>query len=111
MISIRSDDDSAEIDRGIRRLWLERGLHEREAEARRERKLVRFQPDESKQAAQHVVYLLRRTLIERGRSTSLIRISCLIWTRRKKQTRALYSYISSCLRPLLAGHYKSCALR
>lgn len=60
MISIRSDDDSAEIDRGIRQLWLERGLHEREAEARKERKLVRFQPDESKQAAQHVVYLLRR---------------------------------------------------
>ena len=60
MISVRSDDDSAEIDRGIRRLWLERGLHEREAKARKERELVRFQPDEFAQAVQHVVHLLRR---------------------------------------------------
>ena len=60
MISVRSDDDSAEVDRGIRQLWLERGLHEREAEARKERNLARFQPEEFDQAAQHIVHLLRR---------------------------------------------------
>ena len=60
MISVRSDDDSAEIDKGIRRLWLERRLHEREADARKDGNFVRFQPDESEQAAQHVVHLLRR---------------------------------------------------
>ena len=59
-ISIRSDDDSAEIDRGIRRLWLERRLHEHETEARTARNLVRFQPEEFDQAIRHVVHLLRR---------------------------------------------------
>ncbi|MCY4470045.1 MAG: helix-turn-helix domain-containing protein [Thiotrichales bacterium] len=60
MISVRSDDDSAEIDKGIRRLWLERRLHEREADARKDGNFMRFQPDEFDQAARHVVHLLRR---------------------------------------------------
>ena len=60
MISVRSDDDSAEIDKGIRRLWLERRLHEREADARKDGNLMRFQPDGFGQAAHHVVHLLRR---------------------------------------------------
>ena len=60
VFSIRSDDESAEIDKGIRRLWLERRLHEREAAARRDGNFVRFRPDEFDQAAQHIVHLLRR---------------------------------------------------
>ena len=60
MISVRSDDDSAEIDKGIRRLWLERRLHEREADVRKDGNFVRFQPDEVEQAAGHLVHLLRR---------------------------------------------------
>ena len=60
MINVRSDDESAEVDKGIRRSWLERRLYEREADAKTERKLVRFQPDEFDQAIQHVVHLLRQ---------------------------------------------------
>ena len=60
MISVRFDDESAEMDKGIRRLWLERRLREREANARKEGNVVRFQPDGFNQAAQHVVHLLRR---------------------------------------------------
>ena len=65
-ISVRIDDDSAEIDREIRRLWLERRLHEREAGARKERNFVRFQPDEFDQAVQHIVHLLRRDSHQSG---------------------------------------------
>lgn len=60
MISICSDDESTEIDKGIRRLWLERRVHDREVDARKDGNFVRFQPDEFAQATQHVVNLLRR---------------------------------------------------
>ena len=60
MINIRSDDESTEIDKGIRRLWLERRLHERETVARKDGNFMRFRPDEFDQAAQHIVHLLRR---------------------------------------------------
>ena len=59
-ISVRPDDHIAELDRGIRRLWLERCLREREADARKEGSVVRFQPDGFVQATQHVHHLLRR---------------------------------------------------
>lgn len=58
-ISVRSDDDSTEIDKGIRRLWLEHLLHKCEADARKTKELVRFQPHEFDQAVQHVICLLR----------------------------------------------------
>lgn len=60
MISVRSDDESTEIDKVIRRLWLERRLHDREVDARKDGNFVRFQPEEFEQAALHVVHLLRR---------------------------------------------------
>ena len=60
MISVPFDDDSAEIDKGIRRLWLERRLHERKTNARKEGNVVRFQPDEFDQASQHVAQIMRR---------------------------------------------------
>ena len=66
MISVRSDEDSAEIDKGIRRLWLERRLHEREADARKDGNFMRFQSDEFDQAARHVVHLLRRDFHRTG---------------------------------------------
>lgn len=59
-ISVRSDRDMAELDKGIRRLWLDRLAHEREAAARREGNLVRFGPDEFEEAAQHFLGLLRQ---------------------------------------------------
>ena len=60
MINVRSDDEGTEVDKGIRRLWLERRLHEREAEARKEQNIRRFQPGECDQAGRHIIHLLRR---------------------------------------------------
>ena len=54
-----SFDDSARVDKEIRRLWLDRRVYEREAAARRDDSLVRFQPAELEQAVQHFVHLLR----------------------------------------------------
>ena len=59
-IDVRSDKNSTEIDKGIRRLWLDRQLHEREAEARKERNFVRFEPDKFAQAVDHFIGLLQR---------------------------------------------------
>lgn len=60
IISVRADDSSAEIDKGIRRLWLERRLAESEAVNRKGHDFVRFQPEEFKQAVQHVTNLIHR---------------------------------------------------
>lgn len=57
--SVRFDQDSAQRDKLIRRFWLDRNLHESEARSRRERKIVRFQPDEFADAVRHVVKCLR----------------------------------------------------
>ena len=57
-ISVRSDPDSAELDKGIRRLWLDRRTYEREAAARRQGNLVRFGPTEFEGAAQYFLGLL-----------------------------------------------------
>ena len=60
IISVRFDDESAEIDKEIRRLWLERRLRERETDARKDGNVVRFEPHEFDEAAQHVAHFLRR---------------------------------------------------
>ena len=60
MIEIQSDDDRAELDKGIRRLWLDRRVREREADARREGNFVRFRPEELEQAIRYFIGLLRR---------------------------------------------------
>ena len=60
MINVHADDDSAELDKGIRRLWLDRRVHEREATARRERNFARFGPDEFNKAVQYFIALLRQ---------------------------------------------------
>ena len=60
MINVHADDDSTELDRGIRRLWLDRRVHEQEVTARRERKFARFGPDEFNKAIQYFIDLLRQ---------------------------------------------------
>ena len=60
MINVYSDDDSAELDKGIRRLWLGRRVHEQEAAARREGNFARFGPDEFEKAVQYFIDLLRQ---------------------------------------------------
>ena len=61
-ISVRSDQDSDELDKGIRQLWLDQQVHEREVATRKEGNFMRFQPDEFDQAAQHFIGLLRQGL-------------------------------------------------
>lgn len=60
MINVHSDDDSTELDKGIRRLWLDRQVHEREAAARREGNFVRFGPDKFDEAVEYFISLLRQ---------------------------------------------------
>ena len=60
MLNVRSDDDSAELDKGIRRLWLDRQVYEREAAARREGNFARFGPDEFDEAVEYFINLLRQ---------------------------------------------------
>ena len=57
-IKVPSDNDSAELDKGIRRLWLDRRVHQREADARREGNLARFGPDEFNKTVQYFIGLL-----------------------------------------------------
>ena len=66
MSEIQSDDDSAELDKGIRGLWLDRQIYEREAAARREGNFVRFRPGELERAIEHFVSLLRRDAHQRA---------------------------------------------
>ncbi len=58
-LEINSDDDKSELDKGIRRQWLDRQIHDREAAARQEGKLWRFGPDEFDQAVEHLIHLMR----------------------------------------------------
>ena len=59
-VNIRADQDSAELEKGIRRQWLDRRIYEREAVASGEGNLVRFGPDEFDQAAQYFLGLLQQ---------------------------------------------------
>ena len=56
--TVNADDGEAELDKGIRRQWLDRQIHEREAAARRDGNLWRFEPHEFNQAVQRFVALL-----------------------------------------------------
>ncbi|MDE2771897.1 MAG: hypothetical protein OXI44_12140 [Bacteroidota bacterium] len=60
MINVQSDQDSAELDKGIRRLWLDRQAHERENVARREGNFARFAPGEFDKAINYFIGLLRQ---------------------------------------------------
>ena len=60
-LSISVDfDRTTELDRGIRRLWLERQVYQREVAARREGNFARFQPNEFDEAARFFIGLLRK---------------------------------------------------
>ena len=56
---VKSDGDSVELDKGIRRFSLDRRVYEREAAARQEGHLRRFPPSEFDQAVAHYKQLLR----------------------------------------------------
>ena len=66
MINVHADADSAELDKGIRRRWLDRRVHEREAVERREGNFVRFGPDQFDEAAQYFIDLLRQDRQDSG---------------------------------------------
>ena len=59
-VSLLSDRDSADLDKGIRRQWLDRRVYEREAAARRGGNFVRFGPDEFDEAVQYFLDLLHQ---------------------------------------------------
>ena len=59
-MKVQSDQDSTELDTGIRRLWLDRQVYEREAAVRREGNFARFGPDELNKAIQYFIDLLRQ---------------------------------------------------
>lgn len=59
-IKVPSDNDSAELDKGIRQIWLDRQVHEREAAARKEGNFERFSPDEFDKAIRFFISLLRQ---------------------------------------------------
>ncbi len=61
MINVHSDDDSAELDKGIRRQWLDRQIYEREAAKRRDDNPVSFEPDQFDQAVSYFIGLLRQS--------------------------------------------------
>ena len=59
-IEVNSDKDSAELDKEIRRQWLDRKVRERETAARREGNFVRFRPADVDEAIRHFIGLLSR---------------------------------------------------
>ena len=59
-INVQSDQDSAELDKGIRRLWLDRQVHEREAAERSKGNFARFGPDQFDKAVQYFIGLLHQ---------------------------------------------------
>ena len=59
-ISVDFTEDNDELDRNIRRQWLDRRVYERETSARLQGNFVRFAPSQFAQAARHFVSLMRR---------------------------------------------------
>ena len=56
--SVRVDQGSAELDKGIRRRWLDHRLRERESVVQRSGDLVRFEPGKWNEAVQHFLGIL-----------------------------------------------------
>ena len=59
-IRVESAHDSSGLDKGIRRLWLERKVYLRETALRREGNFARFGPDEFDKATSHFIGLIFR---------------------------------------------------
>ena len=57
-IRVESDHDSSGLDKGIRRLWLDRKVYLQETALRRERNFARFGPDEFDKAVSHFIGLI-----------------------------------------------------
>ena len=60
MVKVRADEGSRALDKRIRRNWLDRRIHEREAAERREGNFSRFGPDAFEEAVQYFLSLLRQ---------------------------------------------------
>ena len=61
MINVHADEDSAELDKGIRRLWLGRQVHEREATTRVGRETsYALDPTKFDEAVDYFISLLRQ---------------------------------------------------
>ena len=58
-IDVGLDDERGELDKEIRRRWLDRRVREREVAARRERNLARFLPPDLDDAVSYLLDLLR----------------------------------------------------
>ncbi len=63
---VNADHDRTKLDNGIRRQWLDRCVHEREAAARHEDNLRRFGHQQFDKAASHFIRLLRRDADQEG---------------------------------------------
>lgn len=59
MINVRSDRDGT-LDQGVRRLWLEYQIYEREPKAVTDSVFVRFEPAKFREAVRHFISLLSR---------------------------------------------------
>ena len=64
--SIRSHNDSAVFDSGVRRLWLDRQSYEQESAVHREGNFRRFQPTEFEKAVQYLMCILRQDSDQRA---------------------------------------------
>ena len=60
-INVQSNQDSPKLDKGIRKLWLDRQIYEREVATRREGNFARFGPDKFDKAVQYFIDLLRQS--------------------------------------------------
>ena len=59
-ISVEFNENNTELDKGIRRLWLDNQVYQREVAARREGNFARFQPTEFDQAVRYLISLLHQ---------------------------------------------------
>ena len=59
-ISVEFNEDNTQLDKGIRRSWLDHRVYQREVAARREGNFARFQPTEFEQAVRYFIGLLRQ---------------------------------------------------
>ena len=57
-ISVEFNEDNTELDKGIRRWWLDHQVYQREVAARREGNFARFQPGEFDQAVRYFIGLV-----------------------------------------------------
>ena len=65
-VSVSSDKDSSDLDKGIRQLNLERQMYEQESAARKDGNFARFGPSEFDEARQYIVSIMRQAHEQHG---------------------------------------------